>query len=96
MLVRRAHVRVFASAQGSIERGLPGRESATLTDAQDGGSFCHEIPDERSGDVQMAETSRPKSAPAPDPHPRSMKTFFVSVYRSSADIPSSRPIPDIL
>ena len=27
---------------------------------------------------------------------RSMKTFFVSVYRSSADIPSSRPMPDIL
>ena len=27
---------------------------------------------------------------------RSMKTFFVSVYRSSAPIPSSRPMPDIL
>jgi hypothetical protein len=30
------------------------------------------------------------------PQLRSMKTFFTSVYRSRADIPSSRPMPDIL
>ena len=47
-------------------------------------------------------TSRrvPRAASRPDlppgPQLRSMKTFFVSVYRSSAAIPSSRPMPDIL
>ena len=35
-------------------------------------------------------------APAPRRQRRSMKMFFVSVYRSIAAMPSSRPTPDIL
>ncbi len=61
------------------------------------------VQDDPLGAPRLAGASAPRP-PAADTgrrdlterYVRSMKTFFVSVYSSSADIPSSRPIPDIL